>query len=134
MLGQSFDEFVDLIGEVNRRLVVALRKYPGASPVIVVVQRRYPTQRSPAIIDGQLRFDTRTAFTGLGQTRGQVKRQPEWLRLVYDILKNRRSNLQFQIGADFPYERCKVVATAQVREAVVNVWLACKLLLLAASD
>jgi hypothetical protein len=134
MLGASYEEFERLILEINRLLSVALRKYPGASPMIVVVQRRYGTQRSPAIIDGLLRFDPRTAFSGGRQVRGAVKHQPQWLRTVYDLLKKRRSNLQFQIGADFQYERCRVVATPQVKEAAVQVWLGCKPLIHAATE
>lgn len=129
ILGESFDDFEDRISHVTRLLGNALRRYPGATPMIVVVQRRYPTQRSPAIIDANLRFDPGTGFPGSKDSRGRIKHQPQWLRVVYDLLKNRRSNLQFQIGADFPYERCQVVGTPEVKEAATGVWLACKPLL-----
>jgi len=134
ILGASYGEFERMILNVTRLLCVALRKYPGASPMIVVVQRRYITQRSPAILDGVLRFDPRTAVSGGRRVRGRVKHQPQWLRAVYDLLKNRHSNLQFQIGADFPYGHCKIVATPQVKDAAVNVWLACKPLVQAATE
>jgi hypothetical protein len=132
ILGASYDDFEHLILNVARPLSVALRKYPGATPMIVVVQRRYLTQRSRAIVDGVLRFDPITALSGGRRTRGRPKYQPQWLRVVYDLLTNRRSNLQFQIGADFPYDHCPVVATPQVKEAAVAVWLACKPLIRAA--
>lgn len=125
ILGRSHEDFDRLVHDVHRRLCVALRKHPGASPMIVLVQRHYASQRSPAIHDAQLRFDSRTGFKG-SQSRGRVKHQPEWLRVVYDVLKNRRSNLQFQIGADFPYDRCPVVASPQITEIAVAVWLACE--------
>ena len=125
ILGSEYQDFERLIRDVHRRLCVALRKHHGASPMIVLVQRHYPSQRSPAILDAQLRFDTRTAFEG-SQSRGRVKHQPEWLQMVYDVLKNRHSNLQFQIGADFPYDRCPVVASPQITEVAVAVWLACE--------
>jgi hypothetical protein len=134
MLGTSYEDFERLILQVNKLLSFALRRYPGASPMIVVVQRRYLTQRSPAIIDGLLRFDPRTGLAGGRQDRRGVKHQPQWLRAVYDLLKNRRSNLQLQVGADFPYDTCQVVATPQVKEAAVNVWLACKPLIRAATE
>jgi len=134
MLGASYEEFERMILNVTRLLCVALRKYPGASPMLVVVQRRYITQRSPAILDGVLRFDPRTAVAADRRVRGRVKHQPQWLRAVYDLLANRRSNLQFQIGADFPYDRCKVVASPQVKDATVNIWLACKPLVHAATE
>jgi len=43
MLGGSYEEFERLIVKVTRLLSVSLRKYPGASPMLVVVQRRYLT-------------------------------------------------------------------------------------------
>jgi hypothetical protein len=134
MLGASYGEFERLILNVTRLLCVALRKSPGASPMLVVVQRRYITQRPPAILDGVLRFDPRTEVSGGRGVRGRVKQQPQWLRAVYDLLKKRRSNLQFQIGADFPYDRCNVVATPQVKDAAVSVWLACKPLVQAVTE
>lgn len=129
ILGESLEDFEALIGKVTGLLGAALRRYPGATPMIVVVQRRYPTQRSPAIIDANLRFDPRTAFPDSRRVARGVKLQPQWLSVTYGLLKNRQSNLQFQIGADFSYEQCQVVATAGVREAAVEVWLACKPLL-----
>jgi hypothetical protein len=125
ILGGSDKDFKRLIQRVHRGLCVALRKHPGASPMIVLVQRRYPSQRSPAIHDAQLRFDSTTAFRG-SPSRGHVKHQLEWLQVAHDVLKNRRSNLQFQVGADFPYDRCPVVATPKITEVAVAVWLACE--------
>lgn len=134
MLGDSYEDFERLILQVTRLLADTVHRYPGAVPTIVVVQRRYLTQRSPAIHDGLLRFDPRTALSAARRVRGQVKYQPQWLRTVYDLLKNRQSNLQFQVGADFPYERCQVVATPKVKDAAIDVWLACKPLVQAATE
>jgi hypothetical protein len=131
VLGTSYEQFEDLIGAVTRLLGKALRKYPGAVPMMVLVQRRYLTQRSPALIDGILRFDPRTAFSD--GANSAVKHQPQWLRAVYDLLRHRRSNLQLQIGADFHYDTCGVVATPKVKEAAVDVWLACKPVIQAAT-
>lgn len=125
VLGRSYEDFARLIQDIHSRLCVALRKGQGAAPMIVLVQRHYPSQRSPAIHDAQLRFDTSTAFTG-SPSRKHVKHQPEWLQVVHDVLKNRRSNLQFQVGADFPYDRCPVVASQKITEIAVAVLLACE--------
>ena len=133
ILGASYEDFQALVRTVTRRLSAALRKYPGASPMIVVVQRRYPTQRSPAIHDGLMHFDPRTAFASAPDFRSPVKHQPQWLRAAYALMTNRRSNLQLQIGADFPYDTCPIVTTPRVKEAAVDVWLACKPLIDAAT-
>jgi hypothetical protein len=135
ILGESFEDFSHLMGKITAGLSATLRKFPGAIPMIVVVQRRYPTQRSAAIIDAIVRFDPRTAFTAGRRTQeGSAKRQPQWLQAVYELLKNRRSNLQFQIGADFPYDACEWVATRDVTEAAAQVCLACESLLRAAAE
>jgi len=41
---------------------------------------------------------------------------PQWLRVVYDLLK--KPSLKFAVSnrADLPYELCQVVATPQVKE------------------
>jgi hypothetical protein len=130
LLGASFEEFSALIGDITGLLCRALRRCSAASPMVVLVQRRYPSQRSPAILDAQLRFDPRTSFRSKGHRT--VKCQPEWLRSVYDILKNRQSNLQFQIGADLPYGSCPVIESPHVKDLAVDIWLACKPLINAA--
>lgn len=134
MLGQNYEEFESLIVRVTRNLTKVLTVAKGSSPVVVVVQRRYLTQRSKAIIDSQLRFDPRTALPGTVRARGGVKAQPEWLRLTYDVLRGRRSNLQLQVGVQFPYATCNVVHEPRIAKVVAEVWIACKPLIRAATD
>lgn len=134
MLGQSYEEFEALIVKVTRNLAKVMTAARGSSPVVVVVQRRYPTQRSKAIIDSQLRFDPRTALPGTARARGGVKAQPEWLRMTYDVLRGRRSNLQLQVAVQFPYAACKVVHERRIADLVADVWIACKPLIRAATD
>ena len=134
MLGRNYEEFESLILTVTRNLVKVLTANKGSSPVVVVVQRRYPSQRSKAIIDSQLRFDPRTALPGTARARGGVKAQPEWLRLTYEVLRGRRSNLQLQVAVHFPYAACKVVHEPRIASVIAEVWVACKPLIRAATD
>ena len=71
-------------------------------PQIILVQRRYPSQSSPPIRDARLDVDLRTAFKEISsKLKPTQKQQEEWLKLVYDINNNKKSNLQFQIGGRF---------------------------------
>ena len=133
MLGNSYEDFEALIAEVTAGLVAVARSVPGSVPMAVLVQRHYPTQRSQAVHDCWLRFDPRTAIPMSPRNRGKVKFQPQWLQATYDALRSRRSNLQFQIGMDFPYGSCPTVATRNIISAAADTWLACRPLIKAAT-
>ena len=122
LAGRSYDEFETLIRTVSVGLLKALRKTPGAVPRIVMVQRRYPSQRAEPLLDCLLRFDPRTAIS---TSSSEVKPQVQWLRAAHDALRCKKSNLQFQIGVDFPYRACRKVASAEIADVVAEVWLAC---------
>lgn len=134
MLGQSYEEFEGLIGKVTASLLKVVRSTPGSLPKVVVVQRHYATQRSKGELDCMLRFDPRTAIKAQRSAIGRVKTQPQWLRATYDALQSRRSNLQFQVGLDFPYDSCPTVATRKIARASADVWLACRQLIKAATE
>jgi len=42
------------------------------------------------------------------------------------VLENRKSNLQFQIGAEFMYASCETVRAEKIADAVAAVWRACR--------
>lgn len=134
LLGSGSSVFEGLVLGVTSALVRVLRRHKGSSPMIVLVQRHYPSQRAQAVPDCVLRFDPRTALPRNSRLRGPVKFQPQWLDATYHALKKRRSNLQLQIGAQFPYASCRVVHTPAIVEAVAEVWLACKPIVRAATD
>ena len=124
------DGFSELLQAIDQRLVRALRGDRGAAPIAILVQRRYLTQRSSAIIDAILEFDMRTAFQfSKRQGKGVVKVQPQWLNATYSALARKRSNLQFAVGASFPYTRSSSVGERAIIDRIVETWIACKPLL-----
>jgi hypothetical protein len=129
MLGDTLEKFEYLVGAVTRQLVRSLKPFKGAVPRVTVMQRHYLTQRSPAIIDCLLQFDPRTAIQVKNSARDGVKLQPQWLAASRETLKSRRSNLQLQIGAVFPYATCQKTHTSDIVEAVALTWLAARPLL-----
>ncbi len=114
--------FFELLRSVERRLARALKGARGAAPLILTYQRRYPTQRSPAIVDAKLEFDLRTAFKSV-KGKPRIGYQPQWLEATYRALTKKKSNLQIGIGAAFPYA-CPVVGTAKVLDCIAKAWLA----------
>lgn len=125
LLKLGFEGFHELMGEINARLVKALKSAPGSAPWCEVVQRRYPTQRSAAIHDARIEFDLRTAFSGRGASN-KVRLQPQWLDAAYGAIAKKRSNLQMAVGATFPYHYCDATQRPDIVETVAAVWIACK--------
>ncbi len=121
----GFDGFQEVLSDVNKKLLRALRKAKGAAPWVDVVQRRYATQRSAAFVDARIEFDLRTAFPE-SKKGSKVKPQPEWLKASYDALCKKKSNLQFAVGASFPYQACPSTNTRKIIDHVSDVWVACK--------
>lgn len=121
--------FSELLTEVNKRLIRELRGATEAAPWVVVVQRRYPSQRAQAFIDARIEYDLRTAFPGSSSKSGSVKMQPQWLNATFNALGNKRSNLQFSIGASFPYRNCKATGRREILDHIAGSWVACKPLL-----
>lgn len=128
LINLGLDGFSELWGEVNSRLVKTLRKTPGAAPWCEVIQRRYPTQRSAAIVDAKIEYDLRTAFPK-SSMNDSVKTQPQWLQATYAALTHKRSNLQVAIGANFPYRLCTATSQPEIVDTIAGVWIACKPLL-----
>jgi len=73
-----------------------------------------------------LKFNPLTGLPGPAGGKSRVKFQPQWLSATYEALQARKSNLQLQIGADFPFANCPVLKTPQIVNVAAEVWIACK--------
>jgi len=123
----GFEGFSELMAQVNDNLCKALKKAEGAAPWVVVVQRRYPSQKAAAIVDARVEYDLSTAF--FARKKQSVKVQQEWLKATYEALAGKRSNLQVAVGAIFPYRACEVTGHPSIINSIANTWIACKPLL-----
>lgn len=117
--------FFERVQRVTSKIERALHG-TGGVPRIGIVQRRYRTQRSAPFVDATLRLDPRTAFDESRPVTPYIRKQPQWLVAVYDAMTNRRSNLQFQIGAEFSYNHCPVLRSPKIVKVIEDVWLACE--------
>lgn len=72
----------------------------GAWVEAFAVQRHYLGQRSSAVIDARMNFNLETS---LPRRVGRVKRQPEWVTLFAELLRKKRSNIQFGYEVFLPW-------------------------------
>ena len=119
------DGFQALFSNLNTGLLQALRKSKGANPWVVVVQRRYSSQRAAAVLDARIEYNLQTAFPRK-HSKTVVKTQPQWLQATYDALCNKRSNLQIAVGASFPYRSCAAIKSPRIVDDIARTWQACK--------
>lgn len=125
LLGSSLEGFESLIQTVTINMVKSLKGVEGFVPEVGVLQRHFLSQRSPGVVDCELRFDGRTALPKTSRYRGRVKSQPQWVKAVHEALAHRQSNLEFRIGCSFPYDTCPTTRDKTIVRALSNVWLAC---------
>lgn len=104
--------------EANIRPVLA--RSEKAKCMVYITQRHYRTQRSAAEIDARLEADLRTLMPG--KRRG-AKYQPEWIFSIYQILANKRSNIQLGIEAHFPYDS-PAARSSEIAELFAASWVA----------
>jgi hypothetical protein len=109
----GFNGFYEIMSRVNQNLNEALKGAPGAAPWVSVLQRRYSSQRSSAIIDAVLQYDLRTAFPS-SANKQTVKIQPQWITVTFNVLEHKKSNLQVAVGAIFPYKNCKAQKITEI--------------------
>jgi hypothetical protein len=104
-----------------------LSSAPGFVPWLEVVQRHFPHLGSPAVLDGLLQFDLRTALTGTDFAwPSKVKPQGQWLDHAFELFERKRSNIQMAIGAKFPYDECEAVSKREALDFFAAAWIACK--------
>jgi hypothetical protein len=126
LLGPTVEDFRSAIQTAAQDFEGLIQRVPEVQPQVSVLQRHYRSQKSPATIDCSLRFDVRTALPRNSRSLGKVKPQPQWVEAAYSALASRRSNIQFQIGAAFPFRTCSIVRTPEIARALADVWLSCE--------
>ncbi len=124
VLGHGFERFNEIVLRVANNMKKVFQVDPNIKPYLKIVQRHYKTQRSSAIEDAVLKYDLRTIFQM--RNKNGVKVQPEYIRATYEILKKRRSNIQLEIGVEFPYQRSTVISTPSATELYKASFIALK--------
>ncbi len=118
------EDFKGVVDEVLEKMRPLLSQCPGIEPRLRIYQRHWPKGRSgPSQTDAYLDIDLRTYGN---KDDDKTKFQPEWIKAVFDILKSKKSNIEMQIGAEFPYRTCKAIQEPQALDFVAAAWIACK--------
>ena len=118
------EDFKGVVDEVLEKMRPLLLQSPGVEPRLRIYQRHWPKGlSSPSQTDARLDIDLRTHGNKDGD---KTKFQPEWIKAVFAILKNKKSNIEMQIGAEFPYRTCKAIREPEALDFVAAAWIACK--------
>jgi hypothetical protein len=127
LCGKSFEDFATRLNQAAEAIDKALKGIEGYRPTARVMQRRYQTQRSIPYRDGLIDFDPRVTLGKQSPQAGPpIKQQQEWARAVYELLKNKRSNLQFQIGVEFYHKKHDELGSKNADKSFVAVFTALK--------
>lgn len=127
LCGDSLEDFLNRLEQANDSIKKELKGVSGYKPIIRVMQRRYTSQKSIPIVDGKMEFDLRVAFGDEKPERGAaIKKQTEWVSAVYELLQNKKSNIQLQIGVMFPYDDCSALKNRDADKLFINSFRALK--------
>lgn len=115
------DGFQDLLSGIEQRLRKVLATAPSSKPMLYLVQRHYPSQRSSPVVDGRMDVDLRTA---LNSSSG-LKHQPMWFESIYNILIYKKTNIQWGIDVHF-YHSDEVMQSRKALRTISETWIAMK--------
>ena len=113
----------DLMSQVLPEMAPAMGKCPGMEPRLILKQRHWRTRSGPSFRDAYLDVDLRTL---LGDPDSGVKKQPEWLEAAQRVAASKDSNLELQVGATFPYDRCPAIQRPDALDHVASAWIGCR--------
>ena len=122
---KDVDGFRALVSELEHCLRFVTSRRINGRPSMYITQRHYKSQRSHPETDGYLRADIRAIRRS---TRSEVKYQRQWFDAIYEILINKRSNIQFGISVNFPYTS-EVIQSRKSLDLFAKTWIAMKPLL-----
>lgn len=126
----KWDKFKQIIEGVVGNMTEKFSDEPGMRPVIKIIQRRY-INRTSEFREAELILDMRTAFPNKKKRNPDkrnpvIKSQPEWLSSVFEVMTNKKANIQFQIGVEFPYIQNGSVAKENADQLIIDSLISCK--------
>lgn len=115
--------FLELLRRCAQELLeVCRRSGEGARPTLELSQRHFRSRGSSGTQDAQMVFDLRTLVR---RPKSKVKVEEDWARFAYELWRNRSSNMQMGVGADFPYGPA-TQDPGRILDVVAGTWLACR--------
>lgn len=111
-----------MLSQVEKNLRGILKMVKTAKPMIYILQRHYKSQRSNPEKDGRIEVDLRTV---LDIAKGPLKHQPGWLECIFELLVNKKTNMQWGIELHCPHSE-SVMQSAKAIDIMVDTWIAMK--------
>ncbi len=111
-----------MLSQVEKNLRPVLKQVNTAKPMIYLDQRHYKSRSSNPERDGHIIVDLRTV---LNTAKGRIKHQPGWLECIFDLLVNKKTNMQWGIQLHCPHSE-KVMQSAKAIDIMVDAWVAMK--------
>ena len=112
--------FQNLLERIERNLHEPIGKVENSMPLIYLLQRHYTSQRSHPRRDGIIEVDLRTMVHH--KDKG-FKHQSMWTEAIFNLLTNKRTNIQFGIEVRFPHA-AKPMQSAKAIEVMADAWIA----------
>lgn len=116
----GIDGFLKLITDLEHRVRPIVRRSRGAKPIIYATQRHFLSQRSPSETDARLDADLRTAIQ---RQQGRIRYQPQWIEAIYELLVNKKSNIQFGMEVRIGYA-CPLIRSPKAADVFADSWKA----------
>lgn len=117
----GIEKFGRILANIEKNYRQILGDVPNARPSVSMWQRHYKGH-SVCIEDGVMEIDFRTLIDDEGTG---MKHQPMWLEAFYNILTNKRTNIQFATSIRFSYVDLQMQSDDAI-EVMVRGWLAMK--------
>ena len=114
------DGLEQMLSQVERNLRPILKRVETAKPMIYIHQRHYKSQRSHPETDGRVEVDLRTI---LSTAKGPLKHQPGWLECIFELLVNKKTNIQWGVQLHCPHSE-KEMQSAKAIDIMVDTWVA----------
>jgi len=111
-----------MLSQVEKNFRPVLKRVKTAKPMICIHQRHYKSQRSYPETDGRIEVDLRTV---LSTAKGPLKHQPGWLECIFQLLVNKKTNMQWEVQLRCPHSE-KEMQSAKAIDILVDAWVAMK--------
>jgi hypothetical protein len=114
----GLEGFLEIVGEIEANLRSVIKRSPGAKPIVYATQRHWRSMRSKVEVDGRIEVDLRTAIES---DDSPVKYQPQWVETIYDLIVNKRSNIQLGFDVQFKYS-CPMIRSMDAVDLFADSW------------
>lgn len=114
------ETFLEQITKQEKRLRPIIDKSKNAKPLIIIQQRHYRSRNSLPTHDACLEADLRTIVSG---GRSGIKYQSQWVETVFELISQKKSNMQMSVQVTFSYE-CPLIRSSKAIDLFADSWKA----------